>query len=1207
MHSEQLDDAIAAFLQADAAGQNPSPQAWLERYPAQAAGLAAFFADRHKMEKLVAPLRAAPPEADTLAPTGQWQPPAEPSTLAPDAAPATDPPKVRYFGDYELLEEIARGGMGVVFKARQVSLNRIVALKMILTGHLAGADEVKRFRTEAEAAANLDHPHIVPIYEVGEHRGQQYFSMKLIEGGSLASQFSLAPQARRGVRDLIPLLTTVCHAVHHAHQRGILHRDLKPGNILLDKEGQPHITDFGLAKKVEGDSGMTRTGAIMGTPSYMAPEQAAAKKQLTTAVDVYALGAILYEILTGRPPFKAETPLDTLLHVMEKEAELPRTLNPDADRDLETICLNCLEKEPEKRYGSAEALAAELERWQKGEPILARPATRRERLLKWAKRKPAAAALIGISVLAVILLVGVLGVFTGLLSNSLTERTHALSLRTQALLERTNALEALGSEQAATKASLERERFSGYVHRVNGAWMAWNANDVPHARKLLAECPPELRGWEWRYVHQLCHTPVRRFPASVVRGRTGFALSGDGRRVAVIQYDHIIVWNIADGKQVARIPQDLVNTVALNHDGTQLFASLSTSIYAGGGAVGGTFSSTPDGKPAPIRQGVWVWSLPAGKETRHWAEPQKDSLAMALSPDGIRVAAVRSPSHSLRRRTLDLWNAATGEQLPTLKEYPTSIEPPRLVFSPDGKLLAESATDGNLTVWDAAKRTRLWTFSVPGAQGQRPARGRRWVQAFAFSTDSRELALVTAPITTLGTLGPPTFGPIKVTLVEASTGEETGEFSPGDVSLQDLSYQPDGRWLALGCNDGTIRLADRKDGTIFTVLRGHGGAITQVGFTPDGRQLLSCGLDGEVCVWDMRSPRQDVRRLDGLFGFMHVATDRWLATIHGTSLGVRPVVIDLHSGERRHTLNCRYALPCGWALSPDGQVLALASRNESLFTGPARTGKMRSALELFRLDTGERLCLLAEEEMLITGVAWTRDGQRILAVGLDNTLYAWDTQTGQRVESKQLPGEAAVLCPHGETALIAHKDGERFRLALHDLAANRERHRLPFRFGSIAAFSFTADAQHVALRPHNRVLKGLHGERQVPWEITSAGILMLGTVSHSFTGTKDDSAGDVLLWNLAAGTWTAHGQLGGVQSLALSPDGQRLVLRRGRQTEFWDVARWLPVFSLRSPEAKDHQAFSFSRDGRHFLGGALHQNQAESGLFIWDSGPRTGK
>jgi serine/threonine protein kinase len=306
-------------------------------------------------------------EAPTLPPGGQATVDFErsPSPLSgPGSTTCT-----RDFGDYQIIREIARGGMGIVFEARQLSLNRPVALKMILAGQFANDTDVERFYYEAQAAANLDHPAIVPIYEVGRHHEQHYFSMRLVEGGSLARE---VPLFRDDPKSAARLLTTVARAVHHAHQRGILHRDLKPSNILLDSEGRPHVTDFGLAKRVNADSGLTQSGVIVGTPSYMAPEQVAANQILTPAVDVYGVGAILYELLTGRPPFRAETPMDTLLQVIERLPAPPRLINPNVERDLETICLKCLEKDPQRRYADAEALALDFDRYLSGETISAK-------------------------------------------------------------------------------------------------------------------------------------------------------------------------------------------------------------------------------------------------------------------------------------------------------------------------------------------------------------------------------------------------------------------------------------------------------------------------------------------------------------------------------------------------------------------------------------------------------------------------------------------------------------------------------------------------------------------------------------------------------------------------------------------------------------------------------------------------------------------
>jgi tRNA A-37 threonylcarbamoyl transferase component Bud32 len=389
----QLEAILHTYLQAVDAGQAPNRDVLLRQHPDFASELAAFFANQEEVALLARGM------ADAVAPA---LPAAEAPTLAPREAPVLAEPgtRLRYVGDYELLEEIARGGMGVVFKARQLSLNRTVALKMILSAELATVVDVQRFKTEADAVANLDHPNIVPIYEVAEHEGQPYFSMKLVEGSSLAEQVPHFPQDRRSTARL---LVTVARAVHHAHQRGILHRDLKPANILLDAQGQPHVTDFGLAKRVEGDARLTQSGAIVGTPSYMAPEQAAARKGLTTAVDVYSLGAILYELLTGRPPFRAETPLDTLLLVIDKEPERPRALNPRISRDLETVCLKCLDKDPQRRYGSAEALADDLERWLRYEPIQARPVGAPARLVRWCRRNPGLAAASATALAALVL------------------------------------------------------------------------------------------------------------------------------------------------------------------------------------------------------------------------------------------------------------------------------------------------------------------------------------------------------------------------------------------------------------------------------------------------------------------------------------------------------------------------------------------------------------------------------------------------------------------------------------------------------------------------------------------------------------------------------------------------------------------------------------------------------------------------------------
>src|SRR6266403_392896 len=300
-------------------------------------------------------------------------------------------------GDYELLEEIGRGAQGVVFRARQKSLHRTVALKVISLGQWASKAHLKRFRREAEAAASLDHPSIVPIYEVGERDGSCYFSMRFVEGGQLDEVVRRTPMS---IRQAVELIAKVARTVQYAHEHGILHRDIKPGNILLDAKGEPHLTDFGLARLVESESSVTHTLEVLGTPSYMAPEQAVGNNAaISSTTDVYGLGAVLYQLLTGNPPFAGGTTYETIRLLLETEPRQPRVLNPKIDRDLSTICLKCLEKDPKRRYSSALALAEDLERWLRHEPIRARRTGIFTRGRKWVRRNPTS-ALLAASVIA---------------------------------------------------------------------------------------------------------------------------------------------------------------------------------------------------------------------------------------------------------------------------------------------------------------------------------------------------------------------------------------------------------------------------------------------------------------------------------------------------------------------------------------------------------------------------------------------------------------------------------------------------------------------------------------------------------------------------------------------------------------------------------------------------------------------------------------
>ena len=693
--AQRFQEVLAAYLQAVEAGQQPDRDEWLTKHPDVAAEVRSFFANQDDFARLAAPLSAAPKPLAPSEPATLAQSPAAPSALEVGN-------RVPYFGDYELLEKIAMGGMGVVYKARQLSANRVVALKMILAGHLASETEVRRFRAEAEAAANLDHPHLVPIYEVGEHQGQQYFSMKFIAGGSLSAKIA---ELRRDLRAAVQLLATVARAVHYAHQRGILHRDLKPANILLDTQGQPHVTDFGLAKKVGGDSGMTQSGVIVGTPSYMAPEQAAAKKDLSVAVDVYSLGAILYELLTGQPPFRGATPMDTLLQVLEQEPPAPRSLQPNVPRDLETITLKCLAKVPGRRYPSAEALAEELERWLRGESILARRVGQVERAAKWVRRNPVVAGLLTALVLAVT--AGFVAFFVKYLdemaqADLARRQTEIAEGKTKELESALGAVrEQSGLKDKAVKQLLAEQRETQNqlaIGNVLLAQSAWKDDLIALAHRRLEAVPPELRQWESHYLARLYQGGIFTLKghANVVMG---VAFSPDGTRLATASWDSTArIWNARTGQFLLEFKGHTreLSSVAFSPDGTRL----ATASYDGTARL---------------------WDARTGQFLLESKGHTGFVYGVAFSPDGTRLATAGN-------NAARLWDARTGRFLLEFAGHTDVVY--GVAFSPDGKRLATASADRTARLWDA--RTGQFLFACQGHTGP--------VSSVAFSPDGTRLA-----------------------------------------------------------------------------------------------------------------------------------------------------------------------------------------------------------------------------------------------------------------------------------------------------------------------------------------------------------------------------------------------------------------------------------------------------------------------------------
>jgi hypothetical protein len=684
------------------------------------------------------------------------------------------PTRVRYFGDFEIVREIARGGMGVVFEARQMTLDRTVALKMILAGQLADDTDIKRFYTEAQAAAHLDHPGIVSIFEVGQHEGQHYFSMGFVAGQSASQRLAKGPLP---AREAALMIRRVSEAIEYAHRRGVIHRDLKPANILLDADGNPRVTDFGLAKKVQGDSNLTGSGQIMGTPSFMPPEQAGGRHgEVGPAADVYALGATLYALLTGRPPFQAATPIDTVLQVLSNEPVAPRRLDPKLDRDLETICLKCLEKEPRRRYGSAREVADELARFLAGEPIMARPATRAERAVKWARRRPAIAALLGlVALVAALGLGGVLWQWKTALANAaaakeqekkaivarneakdqekraILARNEAKDQEKRALVARDEAEQARGKEAEARKTSEEargalkdeKERAEAklYATSVALAYQEWSTGNVVRAESLLFGCPSRLRNWEWHYLNGLCHAELLTMRSLSLATIADFV--GDGRTIVS-----------ADVKGVFKF-----------------------------------------------------WDLATGRIERTIAS---NTVAFALDRTGLRVAAVNLKQTDW----IEVWDLASIAPPRVLKH----VAPlPGLVgvaaFGPNGKFLALGAHDGRVHLWDIDR----------DAQARQPLQGQSEpVTALAYSADGRLLAVGKEN------------GWAEIWEVETGRNRHAFRGHPArDAQVKKVAFSPDGKRLATASVDGTAKLWAVDDGRLLLTLWGHNGFLLCLAFSPE--------------------------------------------------------------------------------------------------------------------------------------------------------------------------------------------------------------------------------------------------------------------------------------------------------------------------------------------------------------------------------------
>jgi WD40 repeat protein/tRNA A-37 threonylcarbamoyl transferase component Bud32 len=885
---------------------------------------------------------------------------------------------------YEILGELGRGGMGVVYKARHLQLNRLVALKMVLAGGCARPEDLLRFLGEAQAAAGLQHPNIIQIHEVDQHCGLPYFTLEYVSGGSLAKKLAHEPQPPA---DAARLALVLAGAIQHAHCQGIVHRDLKPANVLLTADGEAKIADFGLAKRLDGGGAVTQSGALLGTPSYMAPEQAEGKtREVGPAVDVYALGAILYELLTGRPPFQGPTIHDTLAQVLSVEPVSVRRLQPRVPRDLETICLKCLQKDISGRYASAAELAEDLRRFLAGEPIRARPVGMLERGWKWLRRRPSLAAVYGLALLVLLLLSGVAGVMSLWWSEEAARRR---------------------SEQAAAEAQgrLGRQERRAYADQVRLAAASWRAGDPAAANETLAACAEAHRGWEWDYLQRELHREqlILRDPADEVQAlafnRDGSGLltisarnqvvrlwdADSGKQTAVLDGQHTGRVTAAcfspDGRRVATASQDKTARLWDADSGKELFPL----VGHGAEVVGVCFS--PDGGrilTASRDRSARLWDATTGQLLHVLAQHTAEVTCACFSPDGRRAATASND------RTARLWDVESGQELAVLKGHTGELV--SICFDADGRRAATASRDGTTRLWDVETGRTL--FVLEGRAGE--------LTGVCFSPDGRRIAAASRD------------GSIRVW--DATSGAVRTVLTGCKAAVEGVCFSPDGGRVLATAADRTVRLWDAVSGEALGVWSGRGDNPAAACFSPDGARVAVAALDRTAQILDVAYRPSSAflliaRRVQKPVHLGFSADSRRLVAV---GAGSTRQVWDAASGkelaadeagrtweasadERKADLHGRGDSVRVAAFSVDGSRMITAGDDRMV-----RFWDMASGLPVLGLDGGGDR---------IESACFSPDGSRAAAAAADGTIRLWiarETKEQERVRRRAWREQQAV-------------------------------------------------------------------------------------------------------------------------------------------------------------------------------------------------------